>query len=98
MAGYYGSMSVVLKNNKTLLGEKKRNTRKEYLNIKEVATDDPNKASSELLNEIRSKIQKENKKRKKTQIVIAILSLVITILVIYAMTRIEWVGIRVITQ
>lgn len=66
MAGYYGSMSVVLKNNKTLLGKKKRNTRKDYLNIREVATDDSIKASPALLNEIRNKIQKENKKRKKT--------------------------------
>jgi len=97
MAGYYGSMSVVLKNNKTLLGKKKRNTRKDYLNIKEVATDDPIKASPALLNEIRNKIQKENKKRKKTQLFIGFLSLVITILIMYAISKVEWVGIRVIT-
>lgn len=96
MAGYYGSMSVVLKNNKTLLGKKNKNTRKDYLNIKEVVTDDPIKASPELLNEIRSKIQKQNKKRKKTQIVIAILSLATTILLLYAISTLEWVGIKVI--
>ncbi len=97
MAGYYGSMSVVLKNNKTLLGKKKRNTRKDYLNIKEVATDDLIKASPTLVNEIRNKIQKENKKRKKTQLFIGFLSLVITILIMYAISKVEWVGIRVIT-
>lgn len=94
MGGYCGSPNSVMENNKA----QRRSTRnqrewKDYIGIKEVETEDYIKASPELLNEIRIKIQNENKKRKKTQIIIAILSFIITIVLLYIITKIEWVGI-----
>ena len=95
MGGYSGSPAVTLKNNKDLLGKKKKLTRKDYIGTKEVQTEDHIKASPKLLNEIRIKIQNENKKTKKMQIAIAILSFFTTLILLYAITNIEWVGIRV---
>lgn len=94
MGGYYGSAATTLKNNKDLLGKKNRPGRKDYIGTKDVPAEDPIKANPELLREIRKKIQKENKKRKKTQILVALLSLFITVLIIYANSNIEWVGIN----
>lgn len=96
MGGYSGSPAVTLKNNKNLLGKKNKLTRKDYIGTKTMSNEDHIKASPELLNEIRIKIQNENKKRKKTQIIIAILSFVITIILLYTITKIEWVGIKAI--
>ena len=97
MGGYSGSPAVTLKNNKDLLGKKKKLTRKDYIGTKEVQTEDHIKASPKLLNEIRIKIQREDRKRKKMSILIAVISLIITIIMIYAISNIKWIGIKVLT-
>lgn len=79
MAGYYGSPKVVLQNNKALLGEKNKLSRKDYIGSIDSGGHDPIKATPELLEEIRIRFQAENKKRKKRQILFALLSLVITL-------------------
>ena len=96
MGGYCGSPNSVMENNKAQRrsSHNKRDW-KDYIGTKKVQTDDFIKATPELLEQIRNKIQKDNKRRKRIQIVIAIISLVITLLLLYAITTLEWVGIRV---
>lgn len=62
MGGYYGSPKTVLKNNRDLLGKKNKLTRKDYIGIKEVYTEDKIKTTPELLRQIRNKTIIENKK------------------------------------
>lgn len=98
MGGYYGSPNSVMENNKA----QRRSTRnqrdwKDYIGTKEVQTEDFIKASSELLEEIRIKFQREDRKRKKMSILTAVISLIITIIMIYAISNIKWIGIKVIT-
>lgn len=98
MGGYYGSPKSVLKNNKDLLGKKYKLTRKDYIGIKEVYTEDTVNATPELLKQIRNKTIKENKKRIKQQILFVILSIICTILVLYGISKLEWIGITVKTH
>lgn len=83
MGGYYGSPKSVLKNNKELLGEKNKLTRKDYIGVKYYKTKDPIKSTPEQLEAIRLRVQTENKKRKKTQIMLVLLSFIITALITY---------------
>lgn len=94
MGGYYGSPKVILKNNRDLLGNKNKLTRKDYIGFKDVYTEDHIKATPELLEQIRNKITAENKKRKKQQIIFVFLSILFTILIIYGVSNLEWIGIR----
>ncbi|NJM79173.1 MAG: hypothetical protein HC854_05125 [Flavobacterium sp.] len=68
MGGYCGSPNSVMENNKAQR-RSSRNQRewKDYIGTKEVETEDYIKASPELLEEIRIKIQREDKKRKKNE-------------------------------
>ena len=94
MGGYCGSPAVVLRNNKRLLGEKIKLKRKDYLGSEKIFTEDHIKASPELLQEIRSRIQKENSKRTRIKIILGVISFLITILLIYFFSTIKWVGIN----
>lgn len=49
MGGYYGSPKTVLKNNRDLLGKKNKLTRKDYIGIKEVYTEDKIKIYSRII-------------------------------------------------
>lgn len=95
MGGYYGSPKTVLKNNRDLLGKKNKLTRKDYIGIKEVYTEDKIKTTPELLRQIRNKTIIENKKRIKQQILFVILSIIFTILILYGISKLEWIGIKV---
>ncbi|AWM12851.1 hypothetical protein DI487_02520 [Flavobacterium sediminis] len=88
MSGYYGSPKTVIKNNKDLLGEKNRLSIKDYLSVKHCDTKDSIKSSLEQLEAIRTKLQVENKKRKKRQIILAALSLFLSILLLYIIPKI----------
>jgi len=83
MGGYYGSPKVILKNNKNLLGEKNKLTRKDYIGYKRENWEDHIKASPELLSEIRKRKQNENKKIKKQQMIFVLLIVVIIYLAFY---------------
>lgn len=97
MMGGGGSMMgaiISLKNNKALRNIGKRSNWKNYVGTKNIPTEDFIKASPELLAEIRNRLQTEKKKRKKQQILFVFLSILFTILVIYGMSKLEWVGIQ----
>jgi hypothetical protein len=94
MGGYSGSPKVTLKNNKDLLGQKKRLTRKEYIGVKENYTEDHLKASPELLQKIRLKTIRANKKRKKSLIISGVFSLIIILILLYFINSVEFVGIQ----
>ena len=57
MGGYYGSPKVILKNNKDLLSEKNKLTRKDYIGYKRENWEDHIKATPELLAENRNCFQ-----------------------------------------
>lgn len=84
---------ISLKNNRALRNKAKRSGWKNYIGTKDIPTNDPIKASTELLEEIRNKKTAENKKRKKQQIIFVILSLILTFLIIYGVSKLEWIGI-----
>lgn len=95
MAGEGSMMHAIhtMRNNKALLKEKKGNW-KDYVGAQHIPTKDSIKATPELLEEIKTRLQAENKKRKKHQIMLALLSIIVTILVIYLITKINYVGIQ----
>lgn len=86
---------ISLKNNRALRNKAKRSNWKNYVGTKDIPTNDPIKASPELLEEIRNKITAENKKRKKQQILFVFLSLILTVLIIYGVSKLEWIGITI---
>jgi hypothetical protein len=83
MGGYYGSPKITLKNNKDLLGEKNKLTRKDYIGYKRENREDHIKASPELLAEIRKRKQTENKKAKKQQMIFVLLVLIVMCITFY---------------
>lgn len=87
MGGYYGSPKTVLKNNKDLLGKKNRLTRKDYIGIKDVYTEDSTKATPELLKQIRKKAIKENRRNRNQQILFVILIVFAFILIFYEINK-----------
>lgn len=78
----------------------KRSQRRDKLNFTDYHSNhddvghDPIKSTPEQLEAIRMRLQAENKKRKKTQIILALLSLVVAILIIYLVSNMGWVGIQ----
>jgi hypothetical protein len=87
MMGGGGSMMgaiISLKNNLALRNKAKRSEWKNYLGTKDKVGYDPIKSTPEQLEAIRVRIQTENKKRKKQQIIFVLLSILCTILVIYS--------------
>ncbi len=87
MGGYYGSPKTVLKNNKDLLGKKNRLTRKDYIGTKDVYTEDSTKATPELLEQIRKKAIKENRRNRNQQILFVILIVFAFILIFYEINK-----------
>lgn len=73
----------------------KRSQRRDILNFTDYHSNhddvghDPIKATPELLEQIRTKLQIENKKRKKIQVILTLLSLVLVMLLIYFITEIN---------
>jgi hypothetical protein len=96
MAGE-GSMMQAIKSlayNKSLRGNRNRNSWKDYKTHDLTPGYDPIKSTPEQLEAIRTRIQAENKKRKKHQILLALLSIIVAILAIYLITKINFVGIQ----
>ncbi|UGS22952.1 hypothetical protein [Flavobacterium channae] len=97
MMGGGGSMMgaiISLKNNLALRNKAKRSEWKNYLGTKDEVGYDPIKSTPEQLEAIRIRMQLENKKRKKHQILLAFLSLIAAILIIYLVSNLHWVGIQ----
>lgn len=92
MGGYCGSMAIALRNNKKLLGDKIRNTRKDYLGTKDIPTDDHVQATPEVLESLRIKFQKEKRNKSKFNAITFIISIIIAIFLIYAASTIKYVG------
>ena len=85
MAGE-GSMMHAIKSlayNKSLRGNHNRTSWKDYKTSGLTPGDGPVKSTPEQLEAIRTRIQAENKKRKKHQILLAFLSIIIAIVLIY---------------
>ncbi|WP_445719897.1 hypothetical protein [Flavobacterium sp.] len=96
MAGE-GSMLHAIKSlayNKSLRSRNNRVTWKDYKIQDLTPGNDPITSTPEQLEAIRFRIQTENKKRKKYQIILALLSIIVAILVIYLITKINYVGIQ----
>ena len=96
MAGE-GSMMHAIKSlayNKSLRNKHNRTSWKDYKSSHLIPGNDPIKSTPELLESIRTRIQAENKKRKKYQIRLALLAFIVTIVVIYLITKINYVGIQ----
>ncbi|MVO09130.1 hypothetical protein GOQ30_08145 [Flavobacterium sp. TP390] len=95
MGGYYGSPATVLRNNKKLLGEKNKLTRKDYVGIKSKKNENQTTATADLkiLYEIRTKMQIEKRKRRRKQLFLFLFSIFLTILALYLITKIKWIGI-----
>lgn len=55
---------------------------------------DPIKSTPEQLEAIRIRLQTENKKRKKRQIILAVLSFVVAIFLIYIISNMNWIGVQ----
>jgi hypothetical protein len=92
--GYMMGAIISLKNNLALRNKAKRSEWKNYLGTKDGVGHDPIKSTPEQLEAIRVRIQTENKKRKKQQIMLALLSIIVAIVVIYLITKINYVGIQ----
>ena len=96
MAGE-GSMMQAIKSlayNKSLRGNRNHTSWKDYKIHDLTPGYDPIKSTPEQLEAIRNRIQSENKKRKKHQIMLALLSIIVAILAIYLITKINFVGIQ----
>ena len=80
--------------NKLLRGNRNRPDWKDYKIHDSTPGNDPIKSTPEQLEAIRVRMQLENKKRKKHQILLAFLSLIAAILIIYLVSNLNWVGIQ----
>ena len=74
--------------NKSLRDNRNRTNWKKYKTKDLSPGYDPIKSTPEQLETIRHRLQAENKKRKKHQIILALLSIIIAILEIYLVTKI----------
>ncbi|WP_324069775.1 MAG: hypothetical protein RSE15_04515 [Flavobacterium sp.] len=89
MAGE-GSMIQAIKSlayNKSLRGNHNRSSWKDYKIKNEKPIEDHIKATPELLEEIRSRIQIENKKRKKQELLFLLLSFIILFATLYLLNK-----------
>lgn len=96
MAGE-GSMMQAIKSlayNKSLRNTHNRTSWKDYKINDSTPGHDPIKSTPEQLEAIRFRLQSENKKRKKRQILLAFLSIIVAILLIYIVSNLNWVGIQ----
>lgn len=96
MAGE-GSMMQAIKSlayNKSLRNTHNRTSWKDYKINDSTPGHDPIKSTPEQLEAIRVRMQSENKKRKKRQILLAFLSIIVAILLIYIVSNLNWVGIQ----
>lgn len=83
-----------MRNNKALLKDKRRNNWKNYTGNKIILTEDPIKASPELLASIREKFRKERKQNFRENIYYIFLTVIILTLLFYTIYNMEWVGIK----
>lgn len=86
MAGE-GSMMQAIKSlayNKSLRGNHNRTSWKDYKIRNDKTLVDHIKATPELLEEIRTRLQAENKKRKKQEFIFLLLSFLIIIVILYS--------------
>jgi hypothetical protein len=89
MAGE-GSMMQAIKSlayNKSLRGNHNRSSWKDYKIKNDKPIEDHIKATPELLEEIRSRIQIENKKRKKQELLFLLLSFIILFATLYLLNK-----------
>ncbi|KIX22113.1 hypothetical protein SY27_05465 [Flavobacterium sp. 316] len=87
MGGYCGSPASVMKNNKAQRRtERKPTDWKDYIGMKNIPTEDHIKATPELLAQIRTKYKRERKRKNIFQIILAFLSLIIAIGILYLLT------------
>ncbi|TAF09049.1 MAG: hypothetical protein EAZ75_08810 [Flavobacteriia bacterium] len=89
MAGE-GSMIQAIKSlayNKSLRGNHNRSSWKDYKIKNDKPIEDHIKATPELLEEIRSRIQIENKKRKKQELLFLLLSFIILFATLYLLNK-----------
>lgn len=96
MAGE-GSMMQAIKSlayNKSLRGNRNRTSWKDYKTSNLTPGHDPIKSTPEQLEAIRTRLQAENKKRKKYQIMLALLSIIVVTLTIYWITKNNYLGIK----
>ncbi len=82
MGGYYGSPSGILKNNRNLL-KKDRNKWKELMGFNEVSFEEDIKTNPELLQEIKTKLDKRNKKKKLIEAISVISFLILMAFALY---------------
>ncbi|WP_445455312.1 hypothetical protein [Flavobacterium sp. HNIBRBA15423] len=82
MGGYYGSPSGILKNNRNLL-KKDRNKWKELMGFNEVSFEEDIKTNPELLHEIKTKLDKRNKKKKLIEAISVISFLILMAFALY---------------
>lgn len=73
MGGYYGSPATILKNNKDLLGNRKRANKNDYIGIKNIPTEDHIKASPELLAALRKKYSRQRRNNSIIPIILTVL-------------------------
>ena len=89
MAGE-GSMMQAIKSlayNKSLRGNHNRSSWKDYKIKNDKPIEDHIKATPELLEEIRSRIQIENKKRKKQELLFLLLTFIILFATLYLLNK-----------
>lgn len=86
MAGEGSMMHAIktMQNNKALLKDKRRNSWKNYVGVKNVPTEDHIKASPELLAQIREKFEAERKQKVKENIFYFIITIIVLIILFYA--------------
>ena len=95
--GGEGAMMQAIKSlayNKSLRNKFNRASWKNYKTSNDKPLVDHIKASPELLASIRTRLQAENKNRKKRQILLILLSIIIAILLIYTVSKMNWIGIQ----
>jgi hypothetical protein len=83
MGGYYGSPSGILKNNRNLLKKNDRNKWKELMGSNEVFFEEDIKANPELLQKIKTKLDKRNKKKKLIEAISVISFLILMAFALY---------------
>ena len=86
---------ISLRNNKSLLKDKRRNSWKNYIGNNIVPTEDHIKASPELLAEIREKCEKERKQKVRENIVYLFLTIISLALLFYVLYRFIWADVQI---
>ncbi len=81
---------ISLRNNKSLLKDKRRNSWKNYIGNNIVPTEDHIKATPELLAQIREKFRKERKQKVRENIVFLLLTIISLAILFYVLYIFIW--------